>query len=43
MVEELQKQYPELSFAGIYYNCTSAHYYTDVVTDEIINEIIKGE
>ena len=43
MVEELQNQYPELSFAGIYYNCTSAHYYTDVVTDEIINEIIKGE
>ena len=41
ITEELQKEYPNLYFVGIYYNCTSAHYYTDVVTDDIIKEIIK--
>ena len=42
MVESLRKTYPNLQFAGIYYNCTSAHYYTDVVTDDIIEKITKG-
>lgn len=32
--------YPDLRFEGIYYNCTSAHYYTDVVNDKIIKEIL---
>lgn len=41
ITEELQEIYPNLYFSGVYYNCTSAHYYTDVVTDEIIEEIIK--
>lgn len=41
ITEELQKYYPNLCFVGVYYNCTSAHYYTDVVTDDIIKEIIK--
>lgn len=41
ITESLQKQYSNLIFSGIYYNCTSAHYYTDVVTDDIIKEIIK--
>lgn len=40
IVEELQNEYPDLDFIGVYYNCTSAHYYTSVVTDEIIEAII---
>ena len=40
LLEELQLTYPSLQFAGIYYQCSSAHYYTDVITDEIIEKII---
>lgn len=32
--------YENLEFGGIYYNCTSAHYYTDVVTDKMIKDIL---
>lgn len=41
ITEKLQEKYPKLVFDGVYYNCTSAHYYTNVVTDKIIKEIIK--
>ncbi len=40
IVESLRFRYPNLSFHGVYYNCTSAHYYTSAVDDEIIKEII---
>lgn len=40
MVRTLRKYYPSLEFNGIYYQCSSAHYYTDVVTDDIIKKII---
>lgn len=43
LLEELQLTYPSLQFAGIYYQCSSAHYYTDVVTDEIIEKIIGSD
>lgn len=43
LLEELRTVYPSLKFAGIYYQCSSAHYYTDVVTDEIIQDIIRGD
>lgn len=33
-------QYRNLEFGGIYYNCTSAHYYTDVVADKTIKDIL---
>lgn len=42
LVDRLRTKYPVLKFYGIYYNCTSAHYYTDEVTDEIIEKIIGG-
>lgn len=42
ITKELKKYYPSLVFDGIYYQCSSAHYYTDVVTDEIIEKIIRS-
>lgn len=41
ILEKLQETYPSLLFEGVYYQCSSAHYYTDEVTDEIIEEIIR--
>ena len=38
--EKLNKIYPDVKFKGIYYNATSAHYYTDVVNDEMLKEVI---
>ena len=40
ITEKLNEQYPNIKFGGIYYNCTSAHYYTDVVDDEMIEKIL---
>lgn len=40
ITEKLNEQYPNIEFGGIYYNCTSAHYYTDVVDNETIEKII---
>lgn len=40
ITEKLNEQYPDLAFRGIYYNCTSAHYYTDVVDDSTIEKIL---
>lgn len=40
ITEKLNEQYPDLKFGGIYYNCTSAHYYTDVVDDRTIEKIL---
>lgn len=38
--EKLNKTYPDIKFKGIYYNVTSAHYYTDVVDEEKLKEVI---
>lgn len=40
ITEILNEKYPDVKFGGIYYNCTSAHYYTDVVNDEMIRKIL---
>lgn len=40
VTEKLNEQYPNIKLGGIYYNCTSAHYYTDVVDDETIEKIL---
>lgn len=39
--EKLQEQYPALVFDGIYYQCSSAHYYTNEVYDSLIEKILK--
>ena len=43
ITEKLRGYYPSLSFDGIYYQCSSAHYYTDEVTDEVIKKIIGDD
>lgn len=35
ILEALRKEYPALTFEGIYYQCSSAHYYTDFEEDVI--------
>lgn len=40
IAEALHDKYPHVSFAGIYYNCTSAHYYTSEVEFNKIKKII---
>lgn len=40
ITEKLNEQYSNIKFGGIYYNATSAHYYTDVVNDEMIEKIL---
>ena len=38
LVELLQDKYPSLKFEGIYYQCSSAHYYTEF--DKDVKKII---
>ncbi len=38
LLEELKKTYPSLKFEGIYYQCSSAHYYTEF--DDNVSKII---
>ena len=40
IAESLNDKYPHVSFAGIYYNCTSAHYYTSEVECNKVEKII---
>ena len=40
IVESLKEEYPNLYFDGIYYQCSSAHYYVQEMNDKIIKEII---
>ena len=41
IVDELKDEYPSLVFDGIYYQCSSAHYYLSEATDDIIMKIIN--
>lgn len=40
IIEKIKDKYPSLVFNGIYYQCSSAHYYKKEVTDETIKTII---
>ena len=42
IVEKLKEKYPSLVFDGIYYQCSSAHYYTSEINDDIIKKIKEG-
>ena len=43
ITEKLQKYYPTLRFDGFYYQCSSAHYYTDECDYETIHNIWYGD
>ena len=43
ITEKLQKYYPTLRFDGFYYQCSSAHYYTDECDYETVHNIWYGD
>ena len=43
ITEKLQKYYPSLRFDGFYYQCSSAHYYTDECNYDVIHDIVYGD